>query len=364
MTHADIIRELETLAPLSMQESYDNCGLLVGEKLIETTGVLVCLDCTEQVVNEAINIGCNLIVAHHPIIFGKLRKLTGSGYVERTVMNALRHHISIYAIHTNLDNMWDGVNHEMANRLGLQQTRILRPFDARLLKLNVFVPKTHTESVRQALFDAGAGDIGNYSECSFSCEGQGTFKGNEHAQPVIGEVGVRHTEPETRLEVILPDYRKQSVLQAMVNAHPYEEVAYDLFRMENTWHNAGAGRIGELPHPIPTMDFLKVLKQIFSSESVKYTSPHVEYVKRIAICGGAGSFLLHDAIRNKADVFVTGDFKHHDFFEADGQIIVADIGHYESEQFTIDLLAEYLNVKFPNFAVRKSEIVTNPIKSI
>lgn len=358
----DIVAKLEELAPPALQESYDNSGLLVGEPKTEVTGVLVSLDVTESIVQEAINEGCNMIVSHHPIIFGGLKRLTGKNYVERTVMMALRNNIALYAIHTNLDNVMHGVNNRIAEKLQLGSREILKPIVGRLLKLVTFAPKSAHELVLSALFSAGAGHIGNYSECSFSLEGAGTFKGGEGTNPAVGKQGERHTEEEFRIEVILPDHLKHAVLNALIKAHPYEEVAYDFYRLENSNQNTGAGMIGSLKEPQEPMEFLKHLKETFGAGAVRYTEPVKDVVQNVAVCGGSGSFLLPDAIRKGADVFITGDFKYHQFFDAENRIMIADIGHYESEQFTIGLLAEHLTVNFPNFAVRLTNQNTNPVK--
>jgi dinuclear metal center YbgI/SA1388 family protein len=364
MIHAEIIRVLERWAPPALQEDYDNCGLLVGTGSDETSGVLVCLDVTEAILAEAIRKGCNLIVAHHPLIFKGIKRLTGSGYVERTAIMALRNGISIYAIHTNLDNVRTGVNNEICRRIGLIDTRILRPMPRRLLKVAVHVPLASHDAVSSAMFAAGAGHIGNYSECSFSVSGSGTFQPQDGSNPFAGTIGVREQVEEQRIEVIVPDTHMAPVLAAMKAAHPYEEVAYDVIRLENVWQDAGAGMVGELPESMTPEDFLQHLKAVFRSECLRYTPAAGSAVKRVAVCGGSGSFLLRDAIGAGADVFVTGDFKYHEFFDADGRIMIADVGHYESEQYTIDLLAEQLSVNFPNFAIRKAETNTNPFKSI
>lgn len=355
-----VIQYLEQLAPPVYQESYDNCGLLTGSADWELTKILVTLDCTEAVVEEAITKGCNLIVAHHPIIFGGLKKLNGKNYVERTVIKAIKNDVAIYAIHTNLDNVQHGVNAKICEKLGLINTKILVPKTNTLKKVSVFVPQTHLQVVQEAMFSAGAGNIGNYSECSFYSTGMGTFKGNEKSNAFVGEVGKQHQEPEYKLEVLVDDGQLNQVISAMIAAHPYEEVAYDVYTILNSNVTVGSGMIGELPEELSAEAFLKHLKNAMNLNVIRYT-PYINKVKKVAVCGGSGSFLLKNAIGAQADAFVTGDFKYHEFFDAENRLMIADIGHYESEIFTINLLADEILKKFPTFAVILSEINTNPI---
>ncbi|MBN9299263.1 MAG: Nif3-like dinuclear metal center hexameric protein [Filimonas sp.] len=356
-----IIQELEKVAPPAYQESYDNAGLLTGNASWECTGVICSLDATEAVVAEAIAQGCNLVVAHHPIIFGGLKKITGRNYIERTVIAAIKNDIAIYAIHTNLDNVVAGVSNKMAEKLGLINRSILAPKAGLLMKLYTFVPGAHLEQVKDALFKAGAGQIGNYSECSFSSGGNGTFKASEGTSPFVGAIGERHTEPEQKLEVIFPAHLKNSIVAALKKAHPYEEVAYDLVNLSNDYQEVGSGMIGELPEEVEESAFLQLLKDRFSLDSIRHTPLRGKKVKSIALCGGAGFFLLGRAIASGADVYITADVKYHEFFDADGRILLADIGHWESEQFTIDLLFDILLSKFPTFAVLKTKVRTNPV---
>ncbi|MDZ4666642.1 MAG: Nif3-like dinuclear metal center hexameric protein [bacterium] len=352
---------LESLAPLSLQESYDNCGLLIGAAQTEISQVLVTLDCTEEVVNEAAALGCNLIISHHPIIFGGLKKLNGKNYIERTVILAIQKNIAIYAIHTNLDNIKLGVNHKIAERLGLNQTHILDAKPGKLQKLVTFVPESHFELVQNALFEAGAGQIGNYSECAFSLLGEGSFKANLEANPFIGKVGERHLEKERRLELILPNHLSAAVVFALKKAHPYEEAAYDLYQLLNANQEIGSGLVGNLPKEMAETEFLAFLKDKMELDLIRYTPFNRKKINKVAVCGGAGSFLLKQAISAGADAFVSADFKYHEFFDAENAILIADIGHYESEKFTKSLLSELIIEKFPTFAVLLSKIVTNPI---
>lgn len=356
----DLIRFLDSIAPRVYQESYDNSGLLVGDENAEIDSALISLDVTEDVVQEAIDKKAGIIISHHPIIFGGLKSLTGKNYVERTVIKAIQNNIALYAIHTNLDNMSNGVNAKLASVLGLQDTRILSPKEGLLRKLCFYVPVSHTESVLESLFKAGAGKVGNYDQCSFRSQGTGTFRAQEGADPFVGELGIQHKEQEDRVEVVFPVDKTQGVLQALLSSHPYEEVAWDLLKLENSQETLGSGMVGTLPKPVSAMEFLNHLKDTVGGV-VRYTKPISETVQKIAICGGSGSFLLRNAISAQADVFVTADFKYHQFFDAEEKIVIADIGHFESEQFTIELINDAVHEKFPNFATFQTAVKTNPI---
>ena len=357
----EIIAALENWAPKGYQESYDNSGLIVGNAQSEVTKCLVSLDCIESVVDEAIEKGAELIVSHHPIVFSGLKSLTGKTYVERVIIKAIQNNIAIYAIHTNLDNVSTGVNYKIGEKLKLKNLRVLAPKKGLLKKLVTFVPVADTEEVKNALFEAGAGHIGNYSECSFQTEGQGNFKAGPEAEPFLGEPETRHHEKEVRLEVVLTADKASSVIQALNSSHPYEEVAYDLYTLENAVQTIGSGMIGELEVPLKENAFLAHVKENINTDCIRHTAFTNKEVKTVAFCGGSGSFLLGQAIGHKADAFITGDFKYHEFFDADGKLMILDVGHFESEQFTIDLITEKIQEKFPIFAVLKTGIDTNPI---
>jgi dinuclear metal center YbgI/SA1388 family protein len=361
MKIAEIIEALEKVAPPFYQENYDNAGLLTGGAGQSCTGILCTLDVTEAVVFEARRRDCNLIVAHHPIIFGGLKKLTGKNYVESTIITAIKNDIAIYAIHTNLDNVINGVNDKIADKLDLINRKILAPKTGQLMKLFTFAPIEFAEKVRSAIFQAGAGHVGNYSECSFNTEGMGTFKAEEGTKPYVGEIGKQHQEKEIRMEFVFPVYLQGQILSAMIKAHPYEEVAFDIVQLANQDAHIGSGIVGELATPVPEEQFLYQVKQRFGLSVIKHTKLLGKPVKKVALCGGAGSFLIGKAIAANADVYVTSDVKYHEFFDANDRIVVADIGHWESEQFTIDLLFDIITSKFPTFAVLKSEVRTNPV---
>lgn len=357
----EIIYALEKFAPPSYQESYDNCGLIVGNDNENCSGVLATLDVTVQVVEEAINNGCNLIVAHHPIIFSGLKKITGKNYVERTIIKAIKHDIAIFAIHTNLDNIYNGVNQIFAQKIGLVNTQVLQPKNNILSKLIIYSPINYSDIIKEVLFKAGAGNIGNYSECSFTSTGVGTFKGNSFTNPFLGKQNIQSAEKEDKIEVLLPNYMVNHVLEMAKSAHPYEEIAYEIIPLSNYNATIGSGLIGELTQEMSEVDFLNLLKHNFCLKAIKHTAFLQKKIKKIAICGGSGSFLTKTAIARNADVFVTSDIKYHEFFDAEGKIFVADIGHYESEQFTIDLIINIITTNFPTFAVLKSKVNTNPV---
>lgn len=352
---------LERIAPPALQESYDNAGLIIGTPNTEIKGVLISLDLTEAVLDEALAKGFNLIITHHPIIFRGIKKLNGKNYAERCVMKALKHDIAIYAAHTNLDNVIGGVNGKIADLLGLQDVSVLKPTEGRIRKIITFVPEAHADKVRAALFEAGAGRIGNYDGCSYNTEGFGTFRAGENTNPFVGKKGQVHHESEVRIETVFPDYLQSSVIQALYEVHPYEEPAYDIYKLQNSHKQTGAGIIGQLKTETDAEEFLLQLKQVFDAGCIRHTAVRGKRIKTVALCGGAGSFLLPVAKARNADIFISGDFKYHEFFDAENQIIIADVGHYESEQFTKNLFYELITKKFSNFACSISEINTNPI---
>jgi dinuclear metal center YbgI/SA1388 family protein len=357
----DVTRYLETLAPIPYQESYDNSGLLTGDFNAEVKGILVSLDCTEEVVIEAIESQCNLIIAHHPIIFKGVKKLTGSNYVERTIIKAIKNDVAIYAVHTNLDNIQNGVNQKICEKIGLHKTRVLSPKEGTLSKLVTFIPKENAGAVMTALYEAGAGQIGKYKNCSFQLEGQGTFMPTEGTNPYTGQPNTQEKVAEIRTEVIFPSHLKRPILNALREAHPYEEVAYYISSLLNDNQEVGSGMIGELDSPMEPLEFLRSLKDRMELKVVRHTSLLNKKVQKIAVCGGSGGFLLPKAIQQSADIFITADYKYHEFFDADKKIIIADIGHYESEVFTKELLMDVLMKKFRTFAINFSKTNTNPI---
>jgi len=361
MTVQSVCELIEEVAPLALQESYDNAGLLVGNPQQKISSVLLSIDVTESVISEAIQKKCNLIISHHPLIFNGLKRLTGQNEVQRCIVKALKNDIAIYAAHTNLDNVIQGVNGKIAEKIGLKKLRILQPKENTLLKLITYVPQLHSYKVREALFEAGAGKIGNYDSCSFNVEGVGTFKANEEAHPFVGNINELHSEPEVRIELILPEFLKYNVLQALLNVHPYENPAYDFISLKNTWNEVGAGIVGELDEAVNELEFLKKLKIIFNIPTIRHTNLLNKKIRTVAVCGGSGSSFLKDAISANADIYISGDFKYHEFFDAENRILIADIGHFESEQFTKEIFFEIITKKLPTFAVQISDSKTNPI---
>jgi dinuclear metal center YbgI/SA1388 family protein len=362
MKITDLISVIERYAAPELQEDYDNAGLITGNASWECNGVVCTLDVTVETLKEAKENNCNLIVAHHPIIFRGLKRINGRNYVEQVIIDAIKNDIAIYAAHTNLDNIILGVNGMIAKKLGLKNITILQPKNKMLRRLITFAPTGKAEEVRNAIFAAGAGHIGKYAECSFNSEGTGTFKAGEGADPYVGEIGERHHERETKIEIVYPFYLESQVVKALIDNHPYEEVAYDIFTMDNVHFGIGAGVIGELEEPEEEKDFLKFISGIFDAKGIRHTELLGKPIKKVAVCGGAGSFLIKKAAQMGADLYITADVKYHEFFDAEGKLVLADIGHYESEQFTIDLMHDLLAEKFPTFAVLKTKVNTNPVR--
>ena len=358
----DVINHLEDFAPLVYAEDFDNVGLLVGNKNNNLTGVLVTLDTLEAVVDEAIENNCNLIVSFHPIIFKGLKKLTGKTYIERTVQKAIKNDIAIYAIHTALDNHINGVNNIICEQLELSNRRILIPQSQTIKKLTTYVPKAEAEKLRQTLFNVGAGQIGNYTNCSFNTEGVGTYNGNENSNPVIGTKGKTHHEKETKISVTFAKHLEPQIIATLFKNHPYEEVAYEITTLENKNQNIGMGMVGELKNPMSETAFLNYLKTKMNTSNIRHSKFINKPIQKIAVLGGSGSFAINAAKAIKADVFVTSDLKYHDFFSAENNIVLADIGHYESEQFTKNFLVAHLTKKISKFAVVLSQTNTNPVK--
>lgn len=361
MNVKEISSYLESIAPLQYQESYDNAGLVIGSDHAEVGGVLIALDITLEVIQEAIDKKCNLIICHHPPVFQGIKKINGKSLTEKILIQAIQNNIAIYAAHTNLDNMLHGVNAMLCEKIGVKNPKILKPVKGFLKKLVTFCPIDHADAVRQAIFQAGAGHIGNYDSCSYNIEGKGSFRALENANPFVGEVNKLHFEDEVRIESVFPVDKQSAVIAAMMRAHSYEEVAYDIYPLDNEYPKAGAGMIGQLDKPVKAEDFLDELKNMFSLKVIRHSALIDRPLQNIAVCGGGGSFLIHDAIVKGADVLVTGDIKYHQFYDAEGKILIVDIGHYESEQFTKELLYTLLIKKFPKFAVFIAKSCSNPV---
>lgn len=361
MRISEITSYIESLAPLAYQESYDNSGLLIGNPGDEVNSALLTLDVTPEVIDEAIAVKADLIIAHHPLIFSGIKRLNDQTDAGRCIIKAIRNNIAVYAAHTNLDNVTGGVNSRICDKLGLLKRGILSPVKGQLRKLVTFIPTAHVRQVQEAIFEAGAGNIGNYDSCAYTVEGTGSFRGNEASNPYVGEKGTIHYEKEVRFETIFPAALQKNVIRALVTSHPYEEVAYDIYPLENEFQFTGSGMTGELAEETDEKEFFQKIRNIFGIPVVKHSPLRNKKIRKVAVCGGAGSFLIRQAINSGADVFLTGDLKYHQYFEAEGKIVLADIGHFESEQFTKELFYELLTKKFSKFAVRLSEVNTNPV---
>lgn len=357
----DIITEIERLAPPAYQESYDNAGLTVGCAATEIEACLLCLDVNEQAVDEAAERGAGLIISHHPAIFGGLKRLTGRTPTERTVEKAIRRNVALYAAHTNLDSVVGGVNTRLAEKLGLTNVHILAPRKDLLFKLTVYTPANHAAAVRKAMFDAGAGTIGNYDECSWNVQGTGTFRAGEDANPFVGAKAVMHEEAEIRTDTVVKKHELSSVVRAMIAAHPYEEPAYDVYPLGNALSSAGLGAVGNLPKPLPVYEFFAMLKQALDAKVIRHNRPHVETLSRVAVCGGSGANFIGEAMAAGADIFVTADCKYHSFIDTEGSMILADAGHFETESFAVEIFREAISKKFPNFAVHTAGSMLNPV---
>lgn len=361
MTLREFVAWLEELIPPALQEHYDNSGLQVGDPSAVIDSVLLTVDVNMDVINEAERYGCRLVISHHPLIFTPLKRVAHGSEAEKCVAAAITQGIAVYSAHTSFDNLAWGVSHVLATRMGLQNTGVLVAMKDKLFKLVTFVPLSHADTVRNALFEAGAGHIGKYDRCSFNIHGEGTYRAGEGTVPYAGTVGEYHTEPEVRIEAVMPDHLTSSCIRALLASHPYEEVAYDVIALENKYYGAGTGTIGTLGEPVTGTQLLERLRQLTGIPVIRYSGDPKRVVKRVAVCGGSGASLISDACRAGADAFVTGDVKYHAFTEAPHQILVADIGHYESEKFSLEILHDLINKKFPKFALRFSGIKTNPI---
>ena len=357
----DLCSYLDSAIPLSFQEGYDNSGLQVGTPEREISSAIITLDVTEEVIDEAVAHKCDVLVSHHPLIFQPIKTLTGRSFTERILYKAVKNDIAVYSAHTNLDVLSNGVSSKMAEKIGLEKISVLLPSENKLLKLVTYIPESHLEVVRNALFEAGAGVIGNYDQCGFAASGTGSFRGNDITNPFRGEKGKIHFEKEIRFETILFSHLKDKVIKALLEAHPYEEVAYDLYSLENKNAGTGLGCIGKFHNPVSENDFLKMVSSVFEAKGIRYSKPIGKPVRKVALCGGSGASLLNLAIASGADAFLTADIKYHDFFNTENKILLVDAGHFETEKFSAEILKDLIIKKFPKFAVRFSETNTNPI---
>ncbi len=361
MKNGDIIRYLEQQIPPALQESYDNSGIQTGSVNDAAKAALLAFDVTEQIIDEAVHHGCNLVISHHPVIFTPLRRISDATPAERIITKAVRNGITIYSAHTSLDSVYGGVSFRLAEKIGLNDVEVLSPAKDKLLKLVTFVPTAHIEKVRSAVFAAGAGHIGNYDSCAYHLSGEGSFRGNQDSDPFAGKRGELHFEKEIRFETILPSYLRNEVVRALVRSHPYEEPAYDIYPLMNEWTMAGLGAVGVLGEELTGQEFLKLCAKVLNPACLRYSAPPERMIKKVAVCGGSGSSIIAAAVSKGADAFVTGDIKYHSFLEASGSMLLVDAGHYETEKFAMEIIYDMLIKKFPNFALRFSETETNPI---
>jgi len=358
----DIIGTLELMAPLSYAEHFDNVGLLVGNSEEDVYGVLVCHDALETVIDEAVSKKCNMIVCFHPILFTPIKKITGKNYVERALIKAIKNDIAIYAVHTALDNHQEGINNMLCRHLKIKDAKILIPKQNHLKKLVTYTLPTNVDAVRMALFRAGAGNIGHYSHCSFGSTGMGTYMGNENSNPVLGTPGALIYTEEVKIEVVFEHHLEHKILQALFKNHIYEEVAYEVYAMQNDYQNVGLGMVGMLEYPMDELHFLQGVKEVMKTGIIRHSRFLNKPIQKVAVLGGSGSFAIKNAIAAKADAFVTADLKYHQFYEAEDQLVLADIGHFESERYIKNDIVDFLIKKIPNFVVLLSEENTNPVK--
>ncbi|MCH5319750.1 MAG: Nif3-like dinuclear metal center hexameric protein [Paramuribaculum sp.] len=361
-TIRDIISLIEDFAPSALQESYDNCGLQVGDATLECTGALLCVDARPEIVEEAKRKGLNLIICHHPLFFKGLKRIIGNTQVEKTAWAAIKHDIAIYASHTSLDNARGGVSFSMAEALGLNNIRFLSPQDDKILKLSVWIPRAHALDLRDQLFMAGCGQLGNYDNCSFSVEGTGTFRPLEGSCPADGTINALHSGEEVRLELLLPRWIKSKVEETILLNHPYEEPAYEFSSVTIGTKSSGLGAVGELSSPITAVSLIERIKSTFNSPVVRCNRFDIHTpVRKVALCGGSGSSFIENAIREKAQVYITSDTGYHAFVDYADKILIADIGHFESENCAKNIFYGIIKEKFPNFAVEYSKTESNPI---
>lgn len=361
MKLAELTKKLDTIFTTQQAEDFDNVGLICGNPLREVRRILVCHDALETVIDEAIEKDCQLVIAFHPIIFKGMKRISGRNYVEKSVLKALENKIGIYAVHTALDNDYFGVNDGICSALGLEKTSILLPKKDHLHQVQFFVPKSSTQAVKEAVFKAGAGTIGLYDECSFSVQGTGSFRPLEGADPHIGNTNERTHVAEDMVTVICENYKTQGVIKALKSVHPYEEVAFQVIRLENEHPLVGLGKYGDLPEALSFEDFLEKIKKVFRLKMIRHSHFSRSTIRRIGVLGGSGSSGIQAAMDRGCDAYLTSDLKYHDFFIPEGNMLLCDLGHFESEQFVVSQIITRLSEKIPNFVVLKSEVNTNPI---
>ena len=357
----ELLKTLEQWAPTAYAEDFDNVGLLIGNSQSKCSGVMITLDCTEAVINEAIADNCNVIISFHPILFSGLKKITGANYVERVAIKAIEHKISIIALHTRLDNHPDGVSNILCKRLKIKKSQVLIPKKDNLKKLVVYVPENYTEAILESLHKAGAGNLENYKECSFLLEGTGRFMGIDKSNPHIGKPSEKISLKEIQINVVFESHLYHDIQKALREAHPYETIAYEVYSLINSFSEVGMGRIGSLKKEMDLSSFLNFVKKQLNSKVIRHSPPTNKLIKKVAVLGGSGSFAIEDAKRQGADAFITADLKYHQFYQGEKSLLLVDVGHYESEQYIKNLIFDYLTEKLPSFAFVLSRTKTNPV---
>ena len=363
MTIKDVTTFLEQKFPLYLQEDFDNCGVQCGDVRQEISGAMVCFEMSEQVIDEAIDKGCNLVISHHPLMLKRgICKIVPTDRVGAMICKALAHNMVLYSMHTNIDSGEGGGNDAFAEKLRLRNVKVLEPHKGMYRKLVVFVPKENAETLKSALFAVGCGVQGNYDSCGYTLHGQGQFRPLEGANPHIGEENHLEHVDEERVEMIYPTGLQRAVVQAIYDNHPYEEPAFDLLPLENESRTIGLGRIGELPKELPVSDFLGYLKDNLGFIHCRYCGDETKMIRKVAVCGGGGSSFIDLAIASGADAYVSGDFKYHDFFKSYQKTLLVDIGHYEGEFFIKNIIFNLLNEKFSTFATLISKMESLEVK--
>jgi len=363
MTIKQVTQFLEQKFPLYLQEDFDNCGVQCGDVRQEITGAMVCFEMSEQVIDEAIAEGCNLVISHHPLILKRgITKILPTDRVGAMICKALAHNMVLYSMHTNIDSGVGGGNDVFAEKLNLQNVKVLEPHKGLYRKLVVFVPKENAEALKSALFEIGCGVQGNYDSCGYTVHGQGQFRPLKGANPHIGEENQLEHVEEERIEMIYPTGLQRTVVQAIYEHHPYEEPAFDLLPLENESRTIGLGRIGELPKVMPVSEFLECLKDKLGFEHCRYAGDTTKMIHKVAVCGGGGSSFIDLAIASGADAYVSGDFKYHDFFKSHSGTLLVDIGHYEGEYFIKNIIHQQIKENFTNFAALISKMEKVEVK--
>ena len=366
MNVGELIKQIEDWAPPGAAWEKDNVGLQVGSRGDKLKNILLCLELDEEVLKQAIKKKCNLIFTHHPLIFNPIKNLDFEKSKQaRLIQHLIKQNISLYSAHTNLDFTRDGVSFELAKSLKLKNVTFLEHEEANQFKVVIFLPAVNVDELSEALFSVGGGVIGNYENCSFRIAGEGTFKGNEDSNPVIGKKGNTEKVEEVRLELIVDSWNLGRIVNAIKKHHPYEEPAYDIYPLKNKNTNFGAGAIGELDKELSEKEFLNFVSKSLKIGKLKYCIGSGKKIKKVAVCGGSGSELLSRAINSGADAFITADIKYHAYHDAEGKILLIDAGHYETEIGSLNIVKKRIEKILSGkdyIKVFKFSGSTNPVK--